>query len=157
VLPELYSYIRQDSTSNWVFQFILIFLVLFTIFNTILMSVMERGREFGVMLAVGTPPSRLRAQVMVESVYINVIGCVLGTVVGCLVAWHYSRTGINLSSMMGGGEFTISGVAIDPIMRPKLGATMVRNLAAFVFTATFLLSVYPAWKAAKQRIAEVLR
>ena len=157
VIPELASYIKQDGASNYVFQFILIFLVLFTIFNTILMSVMERGREFGVMLAIGTPPARLRSQVLVESLYINLIGCAVGMVVGCLVAWHYARAGIDLSSLLGSNEFSISGIAIDPVMRPKLGFRMVRNLSLLVFVATFLLSVYPVWKSAKQRIAEVLR
>ena len=125
--------------------------------NTILMSVMERGREFGVMLAIGTPPGRLRSQVLVESLYINLIGCAVGMMVGCLVAWHYARAGIDLSSLLGSNEFSISGIAIDPVMRPKLGFRMVRNLSLLVFVATFLLSAYPVWKSAKQRIAEVLR
>ena len=67
VMPELANYIRVDRGSNLVFQGIIVFLSLFTIFNTILMSVLERTRELAMQLALGVSASLLRLQVVVES------------------------------------------------------------------------------------------
>ncbi|MEE8320444.1 MAG: ABC transporter permease, partial [Gammaproteobacteria bacterium] len=59
IMPELASYIKMDKGSNLIFQAILMFLILFTIFNTILMSILERQKEFAVLMAIGTKPSLL--------------------------------------------------------------------------------------------------
>ena len=86
VLPEVASYIKLDRGSNIIFQALLVFLILFTIFNTLLMSVLERQREFAVLLAIGTKPSHLKLQILVESAYLGMIGCALGLVVGGLAS-----------------------------------------------------------------------
>ncbi|MFH1681993.1 MAG: ABC transporter permease, partial [Candidatus Eisenbacteria bacterium] len=70
VLADLAAYIKVDRASNWIFQGLLIVIVLFTIFNTILMSVLERGQEFAVILALGTPPRMVERQVMTETVFL---------------------------------------------------------------------------------------
>jgi len=86
VMPELASYIRVDGGSNYVLQVILLVLIFFTIFNTLLMSVLERRREFAVLLALGTPPARLRLQILAESALIGLLGCLVGLSLGAAVA-----------------------------------------------------------------------
>ena len=105
VIPEIASYIKLDKGSNLIFQAILIFLILFTIFNTILMSVLEREREFAVLLALGTKPVQLRLQILMESAYLGLIGCALGLLVGGLAAWAAQVWGIDLRSLLGRGVY----------------------------------------------------
>ena len=93
MLPDVASYIKMDKGSNFVFQGILIFLILFTIFNTILMSVLERKREFAMLLALGTQPGKLRLQVLMESVFLGFIGCCLGMLLGGLASYLVNRYG----------------------------------------------------------------
>jgi ABC-type lipoprotein release transport system permease subunit len=156
VMPDLAAYIEVDGGSNYVFQGILIFLIMFVIFNTLLMSVLERRREFAVLLALGTPPGKLRLQIVVETVFIGLIGCALGLLAGWGVTYPLSIGGIDISGMYEEGV-SISGYAIDPIVHPLVDWKLFAWLGGLVFAATMLLSLYPMRKATQIEVADLLR
>lgn len=156
VIPEISSYIKLDKGSNWIFQAILIFLILFTIFNTILMSVLEREREFAVLLALGTKPVQLRLQILMESAYVGLIGCGLGLLVGGLSAWAAQVWGIDLRSLLEEG-FTISGFAVSAKMHARVTTELLLGTAGLVFGATLILSLIPMHRAARLSIVDQLR
>ncbi|MBW2086702.1 MAG: ABC transporter permease, partial [Deltaproteobacteria bacterium] len=97
VMPELASYIKLDKGSNLVLQAILLFLILFTIFNTILMSVLERQKEFAIFKALGTPLSLMRGQLLMESFFLGLIGCFLGLLVGGLASYALQVWGFDIT------------------------------------------------------------
>jgi ABC-type lipoprotein release transport system permease subunit len=156
VIPEIASYIKLDKGSNWIFQAILIFLILFTIFNTILMSVLERQREFAVLLALGTKPGQLKLQILMESAYLGLIGCTLGLLVGGLAAWAAQVWGIDLRSLLEEG-FTISGFAVSAKMHARVTAGLLLGTAGLVFGATLILSLIPMHRASRLSIVDQLR
>jgi ABC-type lipoprotein release transport system permease subunit len=156
IIPEIASYIKLDKGSNWIFQAILIFLILFTIFNTILMSVLEREREFAVLLALGTKPAQLRLQILMESAYLGLIGCGLGLLVGGLAAWAAQVWGIDLRSLLEEG-FTISGFAVSAKMHARVTTGLLFGTAGLVFVATLILSLIPMHRAARLSIVDQLR
>jgi ABC-type lipoprotein release transport system permease subunit len=156
VIPEIASYIKLDKGSNLIFQAILVFLILFTIFNTILMSVLEREREFAVLLALGTKPIQLRLQILMESVYLGLIGCVLGLLVGGLAAWAAQVWGIDLRSLLEEG-FTISGFAVSAKMHARVTIGLLLGTAGLVFGATLILSLIPMRRATRFSIVDQLR
>ena len=156
VIPEIASYIKLDKGSNLIFQAILIFLILFTIFNTILMSVLEREREFAVLLALGTKPIQLRLQILMESAYLGLIGCGLGLLVGGLAAWAAQEWGIDLRSLLEEG-FTISGFAVSAKMHARVTPGLLFGTAGLVFGATLILSLIPMHRAARLSIVDQLR
>jgi ABC-type lipoprotein release transport system permease subunit len=156
VIPEIASYIKLDKGSNLIFQAILVFLILFTIFNTILMSVLERQREFAVLLALGTKPLLLRLQILMESVYLGLIGCALGLLVGGLAAWAVQVWGIDLRSLLEEG-FTISGFAVSTKMHARVTVELLLGTAGLVFAATLILSLIPMHRATRISIVDQLR
>lgn len=156
VMPDLAAYIEVDGGSNYVFQGILIFLIMFVIFNTLLMSVLERRREFAVLLALGTPAGKLRLQIVVETVFIALIGCALGLLAGFGVTYPLTKSGIDISAMYEEGV-SISGYAIEPIVYPWLSWELFAWLGGLVFAATMILSLYPMRKAAQIEVADLLR
>jgi ABC-type lipoprotein release transport system permease subunit len=156
VIPEIASYIKLDKGSNLIFQAILIFLILFTIFNTILMSVLEREREFAVLLALGTKPVQLRLQILMESACLGLIGCALGLLVGGLAAWAAQVWGIDLRSLLEEG-FTISGFAISAKMHARVTTGLLLGTAGLVFGATLILSLIPMRRATRLSIVDQLR
>ena len=156
VIPEIASYIKLDKGSNLIFQAILVFLILFTIFNTILMSVLEREREFAVLLALGTKPALLRLQILMESVYLGLIGCALGLLVGGLAAWAVQVWGIDLRSLLEEG-FTISGFAVSTKMHARVTIGLLLGPAGLVFAATLVLSLIPMHRATRLSIVDQLR
>lgn len=156
VMPDLASYIKMDRFSNLIFQGLLIFMILFTIFNTILMSVLERGREFALLSALGTEPHQVRLQVLMESAYLGLIGCGLGLVLGGLSAYLLNLLGLDFKSLLGEGV-TISGFAISTKLYAKLTPGILLGSAAVVFGATLLLSLIPMRRAGNIPMAEMLR
>jgi ABC-type lipoprotein release transport system permease subunit len=156
VMPEMASFVRMDKGSNIVFQVILIFLILFTIFNTILMSVLERQREFAVLLAIGTRPLQLRLQIFLESFFLGLIGCSLGLLIGGLATYFVGSAEIDMSSLLKEG-MEISGFVMKPILRTKMSSEIFLTTAALVFVATLLISVFPMRRAARVPVAELLR
>jgi ABC-type lipoprotein release transport system permease subunit len=156
VLPDLAAFIRIDRTSDTIFQAMLLFLILFTIFNTLLMSVLERTREFAVQLALGTPPRLLRLQLLLESMLLGILGCTLGTVVGGGVALWVEAHGWDLRGLYREG-LTVSGFAVDTLLRAHPTPRLVLGLAGVVFVATLLASLAPMRRAVRVRLVEVLR
>ena len=156
VIPEIASYIKLDKGSNLIFQAILIFLILFTIFNTILMSVLERQREFAVLLALGTKPDQLRLQILMESFYLGLIGCALGLLLGGLAAWIVQVWGIDLRSFLEEG-FTISGFAVSTKMHARVTPGLLFGTTGLVLVATLILSLIPMRRATRLSIVEQLR
>lgn len=156
VMPELASYIKMDKGSNFIFQGILIFLILFTIFNTILMSVLERQREFAMLLALGTGPGQLGLQILVESAFLGLIGCALGLLIGGLAAYLVDVWGIDLSSVLQEG-IIISGFALTTKLHTKLTPGILLTSVVIVFGATLFLSLIPMRRATRVPMAEMLR
>ena len=156
VLPDLAAYIRLDGGSNIIFQGILIFLSLFTIFNTILMSVLERKREFAVVLALGTPVTRLRAQILTESAILGLLGSIVGLAVGGLPAYHFELNGWDISSWFEEG-MTVSGLAVDTTVFFHLTGELMLGLGGLVFAATMLTALFTVGRISAIKVADVLR
>ncbi len=156
VLPDLAAYIKIDGGSNYVFQGILIFLVMFTIFNTILMSVLERRREFAMLLALGTPPGRLKGQIMIETALIGLIGVALGLLIGGLSGYAMQVHGLDLTYLFEEGV-SVSGIAFDPVIHALVTPKMLATVGGIVFGATLLLSLYPMGRIKRIPVADVLR
>ena len=90
LLPGMKEAIQVDKTSGFIFYGILIAIVVFSILNTFLMSVLERTREFGLMLALGARPKRIASLVILESAMLTLLGLVMGMVIGtALVYWAH--------------------------------------------------------------------
>ena len=156
VMVELSSYISIDRNSNLVFQGILIFMILFTIFNTLLMSVLERSREFAVLLAVGTSPGQLRAQVFLETVFLGVMGCALGLAMGGAGAWACQYYGVDLKSLMPEG-IEISGFAMSTRLYAMVTPAMVAGLGGLVLGMILLMGLIPVRRSTKVNLVDELR
>lgn len=156
VLPEVASYIRLDRVSNWVFQGLLFMIILFTILNTLLMSVVEREREFAVLLALGTPVPQLQGQLLMESVLIGSLGCLAGIVSGGSSALALQIWGLDMAALLPEG-ITVSGFAISTTIHALLTPSILLWSTGAVLGATILLSLLPMRRVRRVQLAETLR
>ncbi len=156
VTPELASYIRMKRGSNWVIQGLLLVLILFTIFNTISMSVVDRRREFAVLLAVGTAPQTIKRQVFGETVLIGLIGCAVGVLLGGAGALALQVWGLDLSSLVREG-MDISGFGFDLVIRARLTPGLILVTTGLVFGATLILSLIPMRRVGRLAVVDELR
>lgn len=148
--PDLDSFIAMKKGGMVVFEALILILCAAGIFNTLFVSVMERLREFGIMIAVGFPPPRLFSLVMVESLWLGLVGLALGVV---LVAWPYhylSRTGIDFSALYADQQsIDVAGVGMSMVMKVGIYPESAAAIALAVLAATLLSGLYPAWRAGR--------
>jgi ABC-type lipoprotein release transport system permease subunit len=148
--PDLESFIAMKKGGMVVFEALILILCAAGIFNTLFVSVMERLREFGILIAVGLQPKRLFALVMVESLWLGLTGLVLGVI---LVAWPYtylSRTGIDFSSFYADQQsIDVAGVGMSMVMKVGIYPESAAAIALAVLAATLLSGLYPAWRAGR--------
>ena len=156
VQPEIASFIKIDRSGNWIMQSVLIFLTLFTIWNTVLMSVMERKREFAMMLAIGTPVGRIRRQVMVESTFVAVLGSALGCGMGGGLALYLGSVGLDIFGAVEGGV-NVAGFGLKGHVYPLLEPSMLAYFGGIIVISTVLMSIFASRGIQRIVVTDVLR
>ncbi len=142
LLPGLVEGIQMDLYSGLIFYLILVIVVAFSILNTFLMSIFERTREFGVMLAIGTTPGRLMKLLLLESTTMTMLGITVGIIAGSLITWYFQIHGIVIS----GASDIMSQFGIPERMYPRLSLRSLVIGPGVVLIITFLTALYPALK-----------
>ncbi len=99
--PELKQAITLDFSTSMLWYFSLVVVVVFIVLNTLLMSVLERTREFGMLLAVGMRPAQVAGMLWLELVLLALLGDGLGVLLGGGLALGFGQTGITLGSVGG--------------------------------------------------------
>ncbi len=127
------------------------------ILNVLLMSVLERTREFGMMMAIGTPPARIIGQVLGEGAWIATFAVIGGLILGLAVNAYGEAYGLLDYSEEFGAAYEMSGVAFDSKMRSLFSIPRALQTAAIVWVLTVLVAVYPAWRVSRLRPADALR
>lgn len=144
-LPELKQAMEFDLIGNWIFLGILILIIAFGILNTILMSITERFREFGVTLALGMKSMRLVRLVGIETLYLTLIGGSAGAVMGQLVNSYVKNNPIPLS---GDVEAIYAEYGFLPFIYATDSLTIVLVTALIIGLVTLTVAIYPARKVA---------
>ena len=120
------------------------------------MSVLERKREFAVLLALGTQTPFLKGQLLLESFLLGLIGCLAGLTIGGLAAYALQVYGFDIRLIYHEGV-NISGFAVSPIIHARLTSSIMFWLGGIVLTATLFLSLISMRRTTKIDIAETLR
>jgi ABC-type lipoprotein release transport system permease subunit len=147
MMPELSGWHTLDGGINRVLCGAILALVLFTILNTLMMSALERSREFGVLLSLGTPPGTLRLQLMVEAALLGALGCFSGGLLGSLAGYAMEVRGLDLHTLTAGQS--VGGFAFDARIRADLTLHQLVALSTLIFGATIMLSIYPTLRATR--------
>ena len=145
IMPGLVQGIQMDLVSGIIMYIILVIVVAFSIFNTFLMAILERTREFGVMMAIGTSPSRITKLVMFESICMTIVGIILGIIIGSLVTLYFQKHGIFIA----GTEDILKEYGIPERLYPRLSLISAVAGPLVVFLITFVSSVFPALRIRK--------
>jgi ABC-type lipoprotein release transport system permease subunit len=151
--PGLRQAIVSDLVSGWFMYAVLIVLVAFSVLNTQLMSVLERTREFGVMLALGMGPGRLARLVGMETLLMSALGLGLGVALGAVLTWYLSVVGFAYPGMEElGAKFNMPGR-----MYPEISFLSLLWGPVVVFLGALLAAIYPAMRLFRLAPVEAMR
>jgi len=154
LLPSVVQSVKFHEAIAYVVLTIVFVVVTAGIANTLLMSVMERTHEFGVMRAMGTQPRQIVSLVIWESLAIALVGIVLGNAVGITFTSIWSENGMNLSNFTEAME-TMPG--LSGIVYPLLRLDHLILISGAVFLICLLPAIAPAWKASRLKPVEAIR
>jgi ABC-type lipoprotein release transport system permease subunit len=154
--PDLAGMIAVDKSANRISQLLIALLISAGILNTMLMSVLERIREFGVMMALGMSPRHLFGLVMLESFWLAVIGLIIGVLITIPWYWYMSETGLDLTSAYG-DDFSFGGVLLDTVFKIRLFKESIVGILIGLFSLALIAGAYPAWRAGRIPPVESLK
>jgi ABC-type lipoprotein release transport system permease subunit len=154
-MPELVQFILLDDAGMYIMLVILVVVVAFGILNTILMAVLERQREFGVLLALGLRPAAVFRIVYLESLMLAATGLVIGFALSIpLVLWFQAHP-VPLSGDDVQGALALFGM--EPELTWKLKPMNPIGSVATILGVAIVAALYPALKASRGRPVDVLR
>jgi len=149
-LAMVTDYINQIYA---IFMVIILAALAFGIVNTMLMSVLERTRELGMLSAIGMNRRRVFTMIMLESIFLSIVGGFAGMAVSAVVIAITGHTGINLVKYAEGME----AFGYSANLYPTIGADFFIMLTVMIVITGILSAIYPARKALQLNPVEALR
>ena len=155
-MAELDAAVRMDDWADYVFHLVLFVIAATAIVNTILMSVMYRTREFGVLRALGLERGEVGRVVFIEGMVLTAVSGLLGMALGAAIVWGFFRNGLDFSAMWD-MEMEAAGIVIDPVIVPRFHWNQILQSLFFILAIGSLSSIYPAWRATRIDVAEAMK
>ncbi|MFH1283393.1 MAG: FtsX-like permease family protein [bacterium] len=140
---SFYQAMKADQQGMWIMLFIIILIMAIGVLNTVLMSVLERRREYGLLKAIGTKPSQIFSLVLFEVNILAVLSIIIGAGAATIVNYFLSIHGITLPT-----SFTYGGIVFDTLYS-EINIRSYYIPTITVIIATTLISIFPALKAAR--------
>jgi len=152
IAPELALVQELYSQMLYILLVIIMAALVFGIINTMLMAVLERMRELGMLMAIGMNKLRVFVMILVETIYLSLVGAPLGLLVGWLTMRYYENAGVDLTNYSEGLE----AWGYSSILYPYLEANAYIVVTIGVVITAFVGAIYPAWKAVKLNPVDAL-
>jgi len=153
ILPFLVLQIELFDQSMAVFYVIIGIALIFGIINTMLMSVFERIKEFGVLKAIGMNNRRILIMVLNEALLLGVVGTAVGFVIGYLIYLPLSDSGVDLSIFSEG----LRSFGVGAVIYPVLTSGVILNALLIIPLVAVIGAVYPAVRAMRLEPVQAIR
>jgi ABC-type lipoprotein release transport system permease subunit len=152
--PALSLYFSYIDYMSVIILGIFLLALSFGIINTMLMAVLERTRELGMLGAIGMSKGKIFGMIMLETVFLTLFGSIAGIILAIVLVLPTLKTGIDLNFLMA-DYFEDYGFA--SIVYPVINMKMLLQIVSLVILAGILSAVYPARKALKLKPLEAIR
>jgi len=153
IAPELGYADEMMSTFIYIFMGIILIALSFGIINTMLMAVLERKRELGMLMSVGMNKYKVFLMILLETIFISSIATPIGIALSYWIIIYFGEYGIDLS-IVGKG---LENFGIGHRVYTYLPANLYFNISLMTLIITFISSLFPARRALKLDPAEAVK
>lgn len=153
LLPEMEMLNENMNFMLYIFVGIILLALGFGIVNTMLMVILERVKELGMLMAVGMNRFRVFSMIVLETVFLSLTGGSVGIVLAVVLTAITGKTGIDLSLWAQG----LNSFGYDSIIYPEIGFDSIVAVTLLVIITGVLSALYPARKAIRLKPAEAIR
>ncbi|MCI4668365.1 MAG: FtsX-like permease family protein [Bacteroidia bacterium] len=154
IAPEIEMIDKQFDSSMRIMIGVILLALGFGIVNTMLMAILERTRELGMLMSIGMNKRKVFSMVMLETMLLTMLGAPIGIFLSYLSIWFSSRTGIDLSGL---DTQSMSEFGMSSILYPALPLNYYLEITVMVVIAALISSIFPAFRAIRLRPAEAVR
>ncbi len=152
IQPLLSTMMSSMDISNQVMLVVFVLALTLGIINIMLMSVFERTREFGVLMAVGMQRQKIRLLIILETLLLGLSGCALGLLGSALMLKILSITGLSLSGLADG----LGAYGVDTLLYPRVSFSEYQMIIVAIFIASLFAALYPAQQILKHRPVDAM-
>lgn len=146
--------IESDNVSGIIMLAILYIVIFFGILSTIIMMTSERFKEFGVMVAVGMKRMKLLSMMMLETIFLGLVGLVAGVITTIPIIMYYHNNPIHLVGEM---AKSYEAYGIEPLMGFSIDPMIIINQFYTVLLLMIITLIYPIFKISKLNVINALR
>lgn len=151
--PEAGYLVSAMNQYMYIFIIVILIALCFGIINTMLMVIMERVRELGMLMAIGMNRGRIFIMIMLETVFLSLSGGILGIIIGFAASKYFEKVGINLYFW----KEAFSEIGFSSLVYPVIDSNTMMITTVMVIIAGIISSIYPAYKALKLNPSEAIR
>ena len=153
ISPDLELYEGQIKNISLIYLTVIMLALVFGIINTMLMAVLERIKELGMLMAIGMNKLRVFLMIVLESALLGLVAMPVGLLLGYITIEYVGANGIDMSMYAKGLE----SFGMSSIIYFELDPIVYLQVAVGVFLTAILASIYPALKAIRLKPVEALR
>lgn len=153
IVPEIAVIVDMFDQLMGIFMMIILLSLAFGIVNTMLMAIMERTREIGMLMAIGMNKTRIFLMISLETIFLALTGGPAGLLLGYATIRFFAVKGIDLASF----SKALAGFGVSNIVYPKMAAHNYFDIFFEVLLVALLASIYPAYKALKLNPVNAIR
>jgi len=153
VSPDLRYIFDMMDLSLYMVMVIIIIGLIFSIINTMLMAVLERTRELGMLRAIGMNKARTFSLIMLETFFLTMAATPAGLLISWITIQYFAKTGIDLSAFAEG----MSEYGLSTIVYPELTLDYYLNITIMVAVAALVSAIYPAYRTLKLNPVQAIR
>lgn len=154
ISPETDLMVDTVDLYSYIIMIIIMIALAFGIINTMLMAILERTREIGMMIALGTNRMKVFLLVMLETLMLTFAGTPIGVLIGWVVMGYFNKNGLDFSGM---GEEMMSSFGFSTMIYPEFPAEKLPGVMLIVMGTALISCLFPAIKALKLQPVEALR
>lgn len=153
LMPEMQMMNENMDFMMYIFVGIILLALGFGIVNTMLMVILERVKELGMLMAIGMNRKRVFSMIVLETVLLSLTGGIIGIILAVIVTGITQQTGVDLSMWAEG----LNAYGFNSVIYPEIDLMSIIEITFLVMFIGVLASIYPARKAIKLNPAEAIR
>jgi len=150
--PMMKQWVELENAFYYIFLSIVLVIIAAGIMNTVLMSMLERMREFGVMMALGCGRMQMAGMVVMESLLLGLGGILVGSAIGLALVWYFQTAGIDLSGQMD----SMARFYINPVIHTEIDSEHLWDTVLAVVAATLVAAIWPSIRVARLEPVEAI-
>lgn len=153
IAPEIGFTVTAGSQMVYIYMGIILLALAFGIINTMMMSVLERTREIGMLLSLGMNKMRIFTMILLETFFLILSGCPTGILLAFITIAITRKTGIDFSHF----SEVYSSFGYSSVIYPSLKSDQLFTIILMVIITAFISSLFPAQRALKLKPAASIK